>query len=71
MGSRVVGTFGPSRMGGPMSTQTCPSCSKEGCITPAMQTLSGVKSCTLSFAHVHFCCRHVCCENFGRLGDIL
>ena len=35
VGFKVVGTFGPSRMGGPMSTHTCPSGSSEGCTNPA------------------------------------
>ena len=37
VGSKVVGTLGPSRMGGPMSTHTCPSSSREGCISPAQR----------------------------------
>lgn len=35
VGCKVVGTKGPSRIGSPISTHTCPSSSRFGCISPA------------------------------------
>mmetsp|Transcript_27273 Transcript_27273/g.60966 ORF Transcript_27273/g.60966 Transcript_27273/m.60966 type:complete len:204 (+) Transcript_27273:278-889(+) len=59
VGSRVVGTFGPSRMGKPMSTRTRPSPRITGTISPAPVSMRYVPSATPSSLAMYFAMQRI------------